>query len=1631
MRRKTQIILILGLVVSNLYAQVGNEWIDFNQRYVKIPVRSEGFYRVTPFNFSELGLSASSIDPKTFRLIRRGKECAISVIGEQDNSFDGADYIEFYGVGNDGNDDRDLYLDHIPTNPYYSLYTDTAAYFLTWGGAPGKRILKDDAKIETIESSTIYNFQHKDILEDFSKGKDGAGFVWNSEGDPAEGFVSAIKGNGSIYQYNFTVDASVINSGKGKYEIKFVGESKNSQRYINIVFESGGKTFNTQTPIFSDYDSLTFTTELPDGFVSADLAIKLQPVSMNGSKAYVRFIYHNLAVDIKADLSLSNASQLVSIEPKSFKKFLLPSEKAKVYKVDDHYNLMFSDSQINNNGDEPGEYYVRLDTTKYLTSGKIEIADFEQINTEEDYIIVTNKKLREGVNELKKFKESTLGGARKVGVYEYDKLLNTYSYGDRTPLSIRRFLEDFSLRGSPQALFLVGTGVTINHNQHGFGFFRQSTNRDGFTTNDLVPTIGSPGSDFLFTKGLGGTEYESYIPTGRLPANNNQEVLAYVTKLQDHASVVLGTPWVKNFLHLSGGANSSEANYFLGRVTRYKAIAEEGVVGANVDVFAKKTNLPIELYNLSEQVNNGLSIITYLGHSSPNTIEIDIGDVTNPTNGYTNKGKYPVLFLNGCNSATYEAKTRLENWVMAEDKGAIAGFGHSGYAYSSTLDNYTRTFYEVAFKDTNFYYKSIGEIQKETTLRYAQETSNNALHYTQLTQWVLLGDPDVRLLFPHQADFSIENNEVGVLPAILSERVTTSNDSIVLSFNLLNYGIVRDDSIQVCVKRTYNNGESTVVYDPVKVPTPAYKDTIELKINNNLEKSNGENTFEIYLDCANLYDELNEENNFVSFIYDMPSNGVNLLYPYEYAIVGEPTIDFWVESQDKEQDSTSYLFELSRMADFSSVSVQREVSASSLVHFDQIELDYTEDTTVYYWRSRINETIEGEEDVWQTASFTYISAKTGWGQFEYDQFKENDLEGIIANSTDTELIFDSVSTNLSFATVGSEFDGDYIYNTNIIVNKRAAMESLWHSGCNVPAILMLAFDGKTLLSYKVNTVNGYIACGPAPASVAHFRPKDNNHKRTMKEYLDSIPQGDYVILLSTGNNPIESIDTEIISRLTEFGCYNLDTISDGTPYAFIGRKGASEPIYEKILTDKSQKIDDIFDLKVLTNKGRVMASKIGPAKNLLRMSWESELLENERFDLDFFNGDSTILKTSVPKKEQSFFYKGYSSLKDTLYNLSTEITDATDRTLSEMRHWALCYEIAPEGTVVLDLTNESSNQINQWYQGDTFSLDLAFVNISPVPFNEKLDVSWSLRSFGDGRVKSGTVALDPLKSLDTAFFTLVLVEPLFYGKTELIVTFNPKTQLEQYYTNNSFYKVYDIEKDNAAPVVEAYFDGKFPNGVMESSESPTVEFYVIDNNRSAIKKDTLGMDIFMSGPCRESENCTLSKINFTNQIVSYDWTKEYFRIKMSFANLETGLYEVEFWGSDALGNKTEEPYLLKFYVNEKSALSYFLPYPSPFSSEMRFAYRKTGSETPENISVQIISATGHHVRTVNQDELGELKSGDNLTDWAWDGTDAKGNLLPNGVYFYKVLLDGQNIEHLSTPADDAFNKKWGSILIAR
>src|SRR5574337_791718 len=146
MRRLYVFLFFFTLSAAGIAQPFGNEWIVYSEKSLKIRVVNDGIYRIDSTTLAtsiqQVGGSLGMIDPRNLQLFHNGQEEYIYVEGESDGVFNGSDFLEFYGKRNDGAMDAELYGgSQNQLNPYYSLYNDTAIYFLTWNSSISNRRL--------------------------------------------------------------------------------------------------------------------------------------------------------------------------------------------------------------------------------------------------------------------------------------------------------------------------------------------------------------------------------------------------------------------------------------------------------------------------------------------------------------------------------------------------------------------------------------------------------------------------------------------------------------------------------------------------------------------------------------------------------------------------------------------------------------------------------------------------------------------------------------------------------------------------------------------------------------------------------------------------------------------------------------------------------------------------------------------------------------------------------------------------------------------------------------------------------------------------------------------------------------------------------------------------------------------------------------------------------------------------------------------------------------------------------------------------------------------------------------------------------------------------------------------------
>ena len=1624
-------------IVLNAMGQFGHEWIRYDQPYFKIPVAKDGLYRISFDELQEAGLFVSP-NPKTFQLFHRGIEQSILVQGEEDGQFNNTDFIEFYGEGNDGTLDTELYQNAtLQPHTYYNLFSDTTSYFLTYGSVSGKRMSSFTGSSSGLSEETYHWCEKLLILKgNYSTGID-YGDVQQTFFDQGEGWMGVpILHNQQTANVIEGVTETVTSVGKPSLEILLTGRGPMTH---NVELYAGSRLLSAVS--FTGYQSYKHSQSLEWSDIGSDgtVNINIKVTGAGGpdrvSAGYIRLLFPQ-------QIKMSGASEKYFLLPEntanlSFIKIQSPLPETRIFDITHPADVIHIQTEVSaslNAVISSTAEQRKILATNVILSPSIRRVSFREMNPAlHNYIIITHPILRkpalgyiDPVKAYAEYRSLPEGGGYDTLIVNIGQLYDQFNFGEKSPRAIFQFMKFLASVKLPKYLFLIGKGLDVNY---GYG-----RNPSAFTEyKDLVPGAGYPGSDMAFTAGLSGTPHAPAVATGRLTAMHAADVASYLNKVKETEALPFDDLTRKNILHLSGGIEEYEPLRFRTIMQGFETVAEAFYLGGQVKAISKQST-NIKVVNIADEVNKGLGLITFFGHSAPNTLDFDIGRVTDPIMGYDNAGKYPMLLMNGCSAGSFFLNTSIfgENWINTPDKGAIGFIAHSSFGLVSGLQKYSSIFYDVAYGDSVFIKKGIGEVQKEVSKRYLENFGSSTWAVSQVQQMVLLGDPAVKLFGAKKPDYEIKENSVYV-SSFNGEVITALTDSFQIHIPIRNFGIAKEENLRIEVTRKFNDN-TEIKYDSI-IQGVLYSDTIALVIRNSDNNGFGNNVFTVEVDADNLVDELSETNNTASYEYFIPLNSTKNLYPYNYSIVKTRQLDLSFQYTDLRSDEREYLIEIDTLSTFDSDYKKQFQVTAKVLGKQSVELLAT-DTLVYYWRTKIAQPLENESINWTVNSFTYIqNGPEGWAQVHFPQFEANETKGLVKDPQLRRIKFEETVSDIAIKTFSSA-SGNPQDSVSFKING-AEFNLLYEGGaCRNNTINLMAFDRKSTQPYAGLYFKWYellyeyggrrLLCGREPYVINSFTPSElsTGNQDDLIQYIDNIQVGDSVVLFNIGDAGYNQWPEEAKIKLGEFGISlaQLGGLQNGEPAVIFGRKGSapgSAKIFHAPSPGPSLKINKTIAGRFTSGIMRSVA--IGPAQR-----WEQLIVKyNEVEPVDDFSfdivgikpdGSQDTLRTNLTTTEDitSINAEEYPHLK-----IIFKAADDINLTSVQLAKWLVVYEPVAEGLVIY--RGPVSEQV--LFEGQTLYSDFGFVNISDKTFTDSLTVRYDVLNHLTPGSSPSSINIKAPAPGDTTLFTIPFNTISKEGLNDVEVFVNPRIVQERFFDNNviALADHLNVLTDKQSPVIDVTFDGRYLSNNEFVSANPSILIRLWDENPFLRKKDTLDINVFLAFPC-ESEICNFQRINFTREDVIWQPANETsdFIIIFSPRDLMEGTYILRVEAKDANENASgEAPYEISFQVEYEPSVLASLPYPNPFYFETNFDIIVTGEEAAHYFyKFQLTTINGTLVREFSDNTVG-FHVGKNTIKWNGHDNNDKG--LGNGIYLYRLIVNAGNQEQ----------KFYGKIVLLR
>ncbi|MGI4874421.1 MAG: C25 family cysteine peptidase [Janthinobacterium lividum] len=1759
------LVLLLASLLSSRAAQAqsgpyGNEWIVTSQPYYKVKIWRDGIYRLNYAYLNSIG--AGSVAPAKLQLWRRGKEVAIYQ-GGNPATLDATSYLEFFGQRNDGALDKEFYKDPADhANPHFSFYTDTAAYFITWGPQNGKRMTQPVAAGGTPHGWRLQQ-SLKILTPTYSEGPIEGSFTYLPWLEPGEGFYYGYIN----FNWHLPLDsllrsvATAPGAPAPRLETTVVGGSRanNHLTGVGVIPPGGTVARNLGALSYSRFHQAAGKyTLLPsdidsNGSVEIEYSVAPQPPQAVGdfyrlSWWRVTASQQNVWFANRRVVAFQNDSLLGG--PATYE---IPSIPGTVYGYDvqDPWNVQ----RIVPTAAQTltGSRYVFPSATGTQTR-RLLLADaaqpvvppparrvvFRAINAAQpNFVIITHPKLMgaatattgsvpNAARAYANYRASTAGGRYDTLMVTAPQLYDQFHYGERSVIALRHFalwLAASTPATQTKYLLLLGKGIAPGYAvvggtnlNTGSGLPSASSSRfQGEQGLDLVPISTKSYSDNFLSSDWPHDNYVPALPTGRVAATTPQQVMDYLNKLQDYESQLDPNQpnpdfWHKQAVNLGGGEDVNEFATFGYYLDKYRKRFESPLLGGKVTTFQRTTTGIVRpIFNISPQVNAGLSLITYFGHGSVTDLAIDLGDVTNPADGYANLHRYPVIMANGCIVGINYFNTRAlsTDWMLAANKGSVGFMAETGLSYPEPLDAAQDLSHQLLFNDAAWFGRPVAEVHREV-VRRLQTTSlfNPATSFyglaasEQLLCTVWQGDPALRLFAPAKPDLVVSNSTLSLAPIAPDVAINSASTQFTLNVGVSNPARITRDSVEIRVTRSYtgtgrapdvyvfnnhtNNGtllkpfpqafQRDTVYS-ITLPNPQAADII------------GENIFKVEIDYRNKIAELNETNNTAEIRYSFLKKGLTLLTPTEFAIVGTNTPTLTWQNNDPAAATRGYDMQLDSTGTFANpIQPRANVQAGVVGTWQPTALVSAagRSSQVWYWRVRFTTPTATEDASWQVGSFRILPGNTtgGWSQSHYGQFGRDQQLNVAQAIPSGRWHFADQLTPVTLSTIGGGLPKQAatfnLTNNYGIRTSTSAIPFLNGCGIGAPNLLVAVLDPLTLA--RITVPGTYSTCGQNDQTFYHFGSGTSNavdsldnlnnsaaRRTELLTFLTNIPDGSLVLMLS--ENRLRFTDpalAPVVARLsTVLGSSLITQLKNGSPWAIVAKKKATGgtvlaekgPDASQTAPAYSQAITLNYSISTPSQKGTVISTLIGPAQKWQTLMntivrEDSAAANTSKYRLTLFgvdaNNNATVLRNNIG--HPSVDLTNYSTTTYPYLRLQVALADTVNRIPPQLKQWLVTYKGLPEGIVRRDLVVSTPNgtfydpakQASLAADSGYVRIPVRFDNVSLLDFAAPLQAQISILDAAKGTVvkyqngnsvqKTVTILPGVLAAGGTATFWVKLDMVGVFGNFTAQVVVNPQVQPELYYFNNYLtIAPFTVSDLNVPPTLDVAVDGRHILDGELVSPTPVISIQLKDEDRLRHVTDASYFTVYLQKGSATPTLVNNSQMQFSVDVSSGSLAKLVYQPGLN-SPLADGVYTLRVQGKDPSGAKAGSvDYQIKFEVVNASTISNVYPYPNPVTSKAKFVFTVTGQELPRNMKIQIMTLTGKVVREIFMNELGPLHIGNNITDYAWDGTDQYGDRLANGTYLYRVALDDASgqFQRRATAGDQAFKNDWGKLVLIR
>lgn len=1548
-------------------------WIEYGKDYVKLAISNDGLYRISYGDLLSYTVNPATIQPKSLRIFEKGVEKEIFVSGEEDDQFDSDDYIEFYATKNYSN----LNYKKISTfgeeySNYFDRYSDTSIVWLTWGGIPGKRskyISTFNANLlDTISSHAVFLHLEKDerlwyydaVLPRINLPFYQENKIWTWQTSGSSGSRSF-----QFYTDNYLPDDSIkiiariiSNAADRQINAHKTGMSINSTSVKDSILYDFKKTVNFQSN-FNSNNLVSGNNTLRIFGMTSDASFHQSLIDWIEIEFNRKNVVYNDSLLLRVKDVIINSERLVNFSGYTgdsasilIYKIIPTVKKIQNFRIEGTTNkiILFSDTV------SYGDQYVVINKSKLLKPIFVTKKKFENLRNSTngaDYLLITNKLLSSSTSSYASFIESQYQQRTKL-VY-VDDIYDEFNFGNKSAESINHFLKfSYSSWTAPAPTYLLLVGDA------NYDFKHVVQPAPTVRKMDLVPSFGVPVSDawFVMFDTINVSLQQMFV--GRIPAENNEQLNSYLIKHQKYLQRKFDR-WNKTLLFFSGGDPSKaseldqlrEANNYI-----FNDLGKSKPIGGFGKHFYKTleppTNFgPFSQSEVNSAIDSGSIFISYIGHSGTQTWDNGITQVLDLMNNYSDRN--PLITDFGCSTGRFaepDVNAFGESFISNSSEGqAIAYLGNSSFGYLSTSLLFPKLFYKILMQDSVL---QVGKIhasaKNEMLTQFGNSEVNRVFNYCNL----LFGDPIIKIRIPEKPNFAIDKSSV----EFMNKNPNDEDDSLTLKIAINNFGRVPNDSVNIKIFDYWTG--SVVFSNSINRTSPMISDTITISVPINSRV--GVHRLKIFVDSVNAFTEIYEDDNFTDIEYVVYSTNLRSLDNEKYYNAQRKKINIINPVSKKISSGENVILALSTDKDFSTSTTISKPLDSVIT---SVELPGLLQDKRYYWRMKI----ESSDSSWSDV-FSFVNNDKDYSWYFDSTFSRDDiiLEDVEFDSLSKIFSLTKKEIELKVISAGSN-EGKY---ASIQYNNQEKLSNTFFWG-----IATAELDSNTLL----------------PKNYRYFVYPSSTSGPALINYIDSLPIGAKLIM-SVCDDAAQSVlgfsgGTAARNAIKQLGSLFIDSVKYRESWCIIGEKGA-------VTGSVPESYSKLFNGPAIVTSNKTLKADSG---KIILPKMEGINIFNSLYKKDQIPGGARIdytpivfSKNEIPDTLNKLNFlsdsldvsalnnKGYHSLNMYLKLYANNLYESP-----QLKIFASNYRSFPELAINYQVVSLDEDTITA---GESTRLNFFVYNVGETKA-DSFNVLLTLVLPDNSIQTLQEFFIDTLNTFSRKLLSYNYNSIIGPNNRTFQISIDPENKIPEIFEDNNFFAVpFYVKGDTSKPAVKLFIDDNdFVNGDFISS-TPTVRAELFDPSL-ILNNDTSSVQLFLDDKRIFNNDPDLTfTLSPTNPKITLTYKP----------TLAEGAHEFRVRGFNINKSDTDEVVQTATVSNSLQILSTY-NYPNPFNSETYFTFRLP--QVPDEIKIKIYTVAGRLVKEISLNKS-QLKYDFNKI--YWDGRDADGDLLANGVYIYKVIL---------------------------